>query len=194
VARLDKLNKKWLKGKKNFYFRYKYKIVESKIIGTCLNVGCGEHKIKGARNVDYPKVDATKLPYKNESFDTVILSDVIEHLDYFQSQLAMAEAYRVAKKKVIITVPALKCLWSKYDELLGHYRRYDKTTNSLLFILNNIKPKYTYLFGVLFPLFYIRKFTTGKTPTFPDWVDNILYWLSHIRLPFGSTLLMEIEQ
>jgi len=193
---MDELNKKWLKGKRNFYFRYKYKVVESKIVGRCLNVGCGEHKIKGATNVDYPTVDASKLPYKNNSFDTVILSDVIEHLDYFKSQTAVAEACRVAKKKVLITIPAMKSLWSKYDDLLGHYRRYKKDDFVMMFFLypREWKMKYTYLFGLLYPLFFIRRWTSGKTPVTPNWIDNILFWCSHIRLPFGSTLFVEITK
>lgn len=192
---MDKLNKKWLKGNRNFYFRYKYKVIESKIVGSCLNVGCGEHKIKGARNVDYPSVDATSLPCGNNSWDTVILSDVLEHLNYFDAQLALFEAYRVANKKVIITVPAMMSLWSNYDTLLGHFRRYKKGELGLYLQFNGIQSySETYMFGLLYPLFYIRKFTSGKTPILPKWIDWCLYQLSKIKLPWGSTLLVEIDK
>jgi len=47
-----------------------------------------------------------KLPFKNESFDTIICSEVLEHLD--KDYMAISELYRVLKKggKVIITVPS----------------------------------------------------------------------------------------
>jgi hypothetical protein len=197
---MDTLNKKWLKGKRNFYFRYKYEVVEGLIEGTCLNVGCGEHKIKGAKNVDYPSVDATRLPYKDKSFDTVILSDVIEHIDIYGSIQAVQEAFRVCNKKVIITVPADWKLWSKYDVELGHFRRYDKLYFDFIVPGLQIKEdkfllvRQTYLFGLLYPLFYLRKFTSGKTPVLPNWIDNLLYKLSKVRLNFGSTLLVELEK
>lgn len=180
---MDELNKKWLNGRQNFYFRYKYKVVEKLIEGTCLNIGCGEHIIKDAVNVDYPEVDITKLPYSDGSFDTVVVCDVLEHLSSVDGMLGFWESWRVSNKKIIITVPAMKCLWSKYDELLGHKRRYKG------FGLYG-----RYLFGALFPVFYLRKFTSGKTPVLPKWLDTIFYCLSHIRLPFGSTLLIEVKK
>ena len=50
---MDLVNKQWLDGELNFYFRYKRKIIENEIVGTCLNVGCGEHKIKGTYPISY---------------------------------------------------------------------------------------------------------------------------------------------
>jgi hypothetical protein len=185
---MDKLNQRWLNNKQNFYFRYKHKVIESLIEGTCLNVGCGGHRIADATNVDLPEVNAINLPYRKNNFDTVILADVLEHLYILERNKALEEAIRVANKKVIITLPAFQCLWSDYDEKLGHWKRFRKYEWCL--IAN--KTKQYYLFGALFPIFYLRKFTSGKTPNLPKWLDTIFYWLSHIRLPFGSTLVMEI--
>ena len=186
---MDEENKKWLDGELNFYFRYKRKIIEGLIVGSCINVGCGEHIIPNAVNIDE---NATKLPYKDNSFDTVVLSDVIEHIKNWED--AVKEALRTAKKKVIITVPAYKFLWSDYDKFLGHYRRYSKKDIDGYFKRNNLSLKYNvkFLFGMLTPLYYIRKFTSGETPNLPKTIDNFLYYLSHIRLPFGPTLLLEV--
>lgn len=189
---MDEINKAWLGGELNFYFRYKRKIIERKIIGTCLNVGCGGHLIKGAKNID-KEVDACKLPYKENSYDTVILSDVIEHVKDWEK--ALNEAIRVARKKVIVTVPAHNWLWSDYDAALGHYRRYCKADFGR-FLKNNSKINYriSYLFGPTLPLLLIRKLTSGKTPNLPRIIDNLLYGLSHINLPFGSTIMLEINK
>lgn len=190
---LDEVNKEWLGGELNFYFKYKRKIIEKKIKGSCLNVGCGGHLITHAKNVDYPEVDACKIPYKNNSYDTVVMSDVIEHIEDWKK--ALSEAIRVARKKVIITVPAYRWLWSDYDKFLGHYRRYHRKDFDR-FLKNNseISYKISYLFGALIPFLFIRKYTSGKTPNMPRILDNFFYGLAHIKLPFGSTLLLEIKK
>ncbi|MDD5133565.1 MAG: methyltransferase domain-containing protein [Candidatus Nanoarchaeia archaeon] len=188
---MDEVNKEWLQGRLNFYFKYKRKIVEGLIEGKCLNVGCGGHLIKNAVNIDK---DATKLPYKDNSFDTVILSDVIEHIEDWQK--ALTESIRVSSKKVIITVPAYQWLWSNYDKSLGHYRRYSSKDIKEFFKKNNVNCDYRikFLFGPLLPLYYIRKFTSGKTPDLSSSVNSLFYGISHIRLPFGPTMLVEIKK
>lgn len=187
---MDQVNKKWLKGRLNFYFRYKRKVIEQLIEGSCLNVGCGEHIITRAVNIDE---GATNLPYKDSSFDTVILSDVIEHIKDWKK--AVDESIRVSRKKVIITVPAYMWLWSDYDKSLGHYRRYSRRDFDEFFKnKNSVGHEISYLFGATLPLIWLRKFTTGKTPNLPSFVDSIFYAASHLKLPFGSTLLLEIRK
>ncbi len=44
-----------------------------------------------------------KLPFSDRSFDTVVCSEVLEHLD--EPDRAMAELKRVARNAVVITVP-----------------------------------------------------------------------------------------
>jgi len=187
---MDKVNKAWLKGDINFYFRYKRKILEKMIEGSCLNVGCGDHLINNATNIDE---NATALPYKDNSYNTIILSDVIEHIEDWEK--AVHEAIRVSNKKVILTVPAYKWLWSNYDKELGHYRRYHKKDIvNFLKKYPDLKYKVGYLFGPLLPLVWMRKFSSGKTPNLPKFVDKMFYGLSHIKLPFGSTLMIEIKK
>ncbi|MFC1685701.1 methyltransferase domain-containing protein [Nanoarchaeota archaeon] len=189
---MDKVNINWLEGKSNFYFRYKREIIEKLIKGSCLNVGCGTHMIPNAVNIDE---GATDLPYENNSFDTVILSDVIEHIEDWEK--ALLESIRVSKRKVIITVPAYKWLWSDYDKSLGHYRRYHSRDIRKFFKKNrnlHIKYKIKFLFGALIPLYLIRTFTSGKTPNLPGLINQMLYLLSHLKLPFGPTMLVEIRK
>lgn len=47
--------------------------------------------------------DSVNLPFKNESFDTVIAFEVLEHLKEVDS--AIKEFYRVCKKNIIVSVP-----------------------------------------------------------------------------------------
>jgi ubiquinone/menaquinone biosynthesis C-methylase UbiE len=50
--------------------------------------------------------DATSLPYPDMSFDTVMIPETLEHLDFpWGVQLALSEACRVSRGRVLITVP-----------------------------------------------------------------------------------------
>jgi ubiquinone/menaquinone biosynthesis C-methylase UbiE len=49
--------------------------------------------------------DATCLPFRNGVFDTVLASEVIEHMDRDLGRLLLKEIERVAKKVVIVTTP-----------------------------------------------------------------------------------------
>lgn len=70
--------------------------------------------------------DCTKLPFKNNYFDYVIASDVLEHIK--DDLGTVKEWVRVLKKKgkIIIFVPAFMSLWSGHDEVNHHFRRYSK--------------------------------------------------------------------
>ena len=72
------------------------------------------------------KVDALKLPFQNETFDVILILDVIEHIK--DDEAFLIEAKRVLKKggKIIITAPALQFIWSKHDTGQGHQRRYTR--------------------------------------------------------------------
>lgn len=51
-------------------------------------------------------VDATKgLPYTECSFDIVLLSEVLEHISWDNVDSLVRESIRVARKKVLITLP-----------------------------------------------------------------------------------------
>ena len=50
------------------------------------------------------------LPFKNKSFDTVLLPDILEHVDYANAEKILKESKRVAKK-VLISVPTPTGKW-----------------------------------------------------------------------------------
>lgn len=175
---MDKLHEELLGGELNFYFRYKRTLIESKIEGTCLNVGCGSHKIEGATNIDE---GLPRLPYADESFDTVVCSDVLEHIGPHRQ--ALAELVRVAKRKIIITVPAYRWLLSEFDDLVGHKRRYVASD------FTGFQTQYIFWFCV--PILFLRKVLHLQHRLLPKWVEEIFYQASKIHLPFGTTVLAE---
>jgi SAM-dependent methyltransferase len=64
------------------------------------------------------------MPFSSESFDFVLATDVIEHVQ--DDVAALNEICRVMRPGgyVLITVPAFQTLWGLQDEVALHYRRY----------------------------------------------------------------------
>jgi SAM-dependent methyltransferase len=75
-----------------------------------------------------PCVDASAeaLPFADGSFDLVVATDVIEHID--DDRAALAELRRVAAPggRLLLTVPAYMWLWSQHDDSHHHKRRYTR--------------------------------------------------------------------
>ena len=69
--------------------------------------------------------DATTLPFFRD-FELASLFDVIEHLDDDVGALRQAATVLKPHGCVVVTVPAGQRLWTKYDEVIGHKRRYDR--------------------------------------------------------------------
>lgn len=74
--------------------------LKRKIVGVDLNFEEPEFPL-----LEQVRASATKLPFPDKNFDTVILSDVLEHLPKNKRKLALKEAVRVAKKTLIISGP-----------------------------------------------------------------------------------------
>src|SRR5690349_12922370 len=68
---------------------------------------------RGLRNI--VKMDVTKMKYEDNSFDLIIASDVLEHVE--NEQQALKEIHRILKEDglFIIMVPALNLLWGEHD-------------------------------------------------------------------------------
>jgi len=71
------------------------------------------------------------LQYENK-FDSVIASEVIEHIQ--DDSKALKTIFRILKPSgvLVLTVPAFNFLYSNHDKKIGHFRRYSKKS------LNNI--------------------------------------------------------
>ncbi|HOO89394.1 MAG TPA: class I SAM-dependent methyltransferase [Syntrophales bacterium] len=79
------------------------------------------------------RADATKLPFKDNSFDVVICSEVLEHIP--ENRAAIAELVRVLRegKKLVVSVPRFlpeRICWALssayHNEPGGHIRIYKK--------------------------------------------------------------------
>lgn len=86
-----------------------------------------------------------------ESVETVLLLDVIEHIEdevtFLKSVLPSFPNCRC----VIVTVPARPEAWSNYDDYYGHFRRYTRETLNAALAKAGIAPQRTrYFFRTLY--------------------------------------------
>ena len=68
--------------------------------------------------------DVCAMPFEDESFDLVLATDIVEHVD--DDIRAVQEIARVLAPggTVLITVPAFESLWGLQDKVAQHKRRY----------------------------------------------------------------------
>ena len=73
--------------------------------------------------------DAQKIPFKSNSFDFVLCSEVLEHVPDWEE--ALKELKRISRKKIMITIPLEKSLlWGSFSIVApmrtrGHLHRLD---------------------------------------------------------------------
>lgn len=94
--------------------------------------------------------------------DIILLADVLEHIEE-SNKFLMELKTKFSSSKLLITVPAMQFLFSKHDEFLGHFRRYNKNT-----ITREITPFYKikkmhYMFFSLLIFRIFQKLFFSKT-------------------------------
>jgi SAM-dependent methyltransferase len=106
--------------------------------------------------------EETGLP--EAAFDLVLCLDVLEHLQ--DDDAALAECRRITARggHAIITVPAVRALWSRHDEGLMHLRRYEKAAFSRICRRAGFRIKFCSYFNTLLflPAAMIRLIAPGR--------------------------------
>jgi SAM-dependent methyltransferase len=71
------------------------------------------------------RASITALPFAAAAFELVCALDILEHVD--RDDTALAELVRVLMPGgvLVISTPLHAARWSRFDELVGHRRRYD---------------------------------------------------------------------
>ncbi len=103
------------------------------------------------------QVNATQLPFRN-CFDVIGLFDMLEHAD--DDGQVLRECWKAlgTQGRLMLTVPAFRALWSPFDELSCHKRRYTrpelvKKLADAGFIIDRL----SYFMCVLFPVVYCAR-------------------------------------
>ena len=103
----------------------------------------------GVDQLDLAHPNFDKIYRKHlEQYDTVFALNVLEHIQ--DDQLAISNCKKLLKKSgiLIILVPSYQKLYNKFDQGLGHFRRYNKTTLSNLFTVNDFNIIHSQYFNV----------------------------------------------
>jgi len=189
--------------------------------GKVLDLGCGKGYIGNSLSGDVvfgeinPKefkdlesskktvLNALKLPFKSCSFDYVVCSDMLEHIE--DDVGVLEEINRVLKKegKAIIMVPAYRRLFGHHDIIMDHKRRYDKKDFEAK--IGNFEVNYSrYICSLMFlPFLFNQRFVKsektyfGKSkiePKIAPLLDFVSWLESKIKLPFGIGLFFVLEK
>jgi|TARA_B100002003_G_scaffold240145_1_gene260361 ubiquinone/menaquinone biosynthesis C-methylase UbiE len=162
-------------------------------------------KSRGIKNVTCQ--DATKTTFKDNTFDTLVSSDVVQNIP--DDSKALKEWHRIAKKggRLILFTDAYQWLWSKHDESAHALRRY-----SLSQLKRKVKragwtiEKSSYWNMMLLPPIAIVRFLKnlannkeGDDLDLPPRILNrlITAWmktenslLTHLNAPFGVNVMI----
>jgi SAM-dependent methyltransferase len=150
--------------------------------------------------------NCTNIPLPSDAFDAVTALDVLEHIpDDIQ---AAKELTRILAPNgtLVVTVPAMMCLWSDWDVSLHHQRRYSKRTLLGLFESLPVTVKHcSYINVPVAPLVWAarkaRKFGIGTSSRAEDQIPPKLLnaallstfvglGCSRFNFPFGVGLLL----
>lgn len=64
----------------------------------------------------------------DESFDTVLYIDVLEHIESDRDEIARAAAHLNPGGYLVALAPSHNWLYSPFDQAIGHFRRYDSAS------------------------------------------------------------------
>lgn len=57
------------------------------------------------RSAEFHVADARNLSFPAYSYDTVLLAEILEHIEYDDVKVVLSEACRIAREQLIITIP-----------------------------------------------------------------------------------------
>ena len=153
--------------------------------------------------------DLNELPFRRESFDTVLLMDVIEHLEDDVAFLKKASEICTPGGQLVIAVPAFQLLWSQHDETFQHHRRYSARQLRAVISAAGLEPeRTTYTNSLLFPVALVWRLLSYRLGVerfapkhdfwpIPRWLNSVLtgiyhveaWLLSHVNLPLGVSVV-----
>ena len=149
------------------------------------------------------------LKIKKNFYDLILIADVIEHVRQPKNLLRNLKKFLKKDGRILITVPAYQFLFSKKDEALGHYRRYNKKIlkNELTeFNIEKISHFNTLLCIPIIIMTLLNKFLKRdyikQVETTPNFFINKLcfiifaaekYFIKYLNLPFGISIYILVK-
>lgn len=179
------------------------------VAGCDLNLNALEMAIKSRSPLYFYNVHQKHEEFR-ESFSTIFLMDVLEHIEDPVAFLNSVSFHLKKSGRLIINVPAFQSLCSQYDEVAGHIKRYNipdikKELHAAGFRIESA----SYWGMSLIPLLMIRRFIlrfyqkdqvikVGFQPVSPL-IDSVLRYIMRIEYaifsqPPAGTSLMVVAQ
>ncbi|MSP53881.1 MAG: class I SAM-dependent methyltransferase [Gammaproteobacteria bacterium] len=152
-----------------------------------------------------------EVPYQENFFNLITALDVVEHVEEDIKSLIALRARLCSGGKAIITVPAYMFLWSAFDEINEHKRRYtlSELKEKLLQAGFTIE-KISYYNTLLFPIVYVVRVLNNifnrdgsSDVDMPSQPMNFIlkkifgvekYMLRFFNLPFGVSILAVVKK
>lgn len=151
------------------------------------------------------------VPFEDAFFDLIVALDVIEHVDEDVLALKTIKTKLKTGGKAIITVPAYMFLWSKFDEINEHKRRYTVPDLKNKLEISGLKiRKISYYNTFLFPVVYLvrninklLKRNAENEVAMPSRnINNLLKKifsfesgiLNKMNMPFGVSIIAIVEK
>ena len=164
---------------------------------------------RGLKSID--QLDIEKRHPRINNFDVVTILDVIEHIK--NDSLAIKNITKSLKINgiLILSTPAFTFLWSYWDKVAGHYRRYDSKTLGKLIKDSGLKIEFLRYTNIsIFPIAVLVRFIKQNLKfknigdhdsdfiKVPDFINSMLYYLlkfemfisTMIFIPFGLSLIV----
>ncbi len=144
-------------------------------------------------------------PEFTQGVETLLLLDVLEHLERPQDLLTQCLEELPSLKTLIITLPARKEAWTEFDDLGGHFLRYDrKSVEQLLALSGSVASRFSYFFHSLYWMIMFSKLLgirrhVGNAPVHRKWLHKLLTWIFYLENKFvpgrvcGSSILAVIR-
>lgn len=159
---------------------------------------------EGSSDINFGFGDIEKGEYffKNKSFNSIVCLNVLEHIN--NDNRALLNIYRLLKKggSAIILVPAGKLLYSKYDKLLGHFRRYNdwelkKKAKKAGFEVSEVR--YLNWWGAIGWFVFLKILRKSEFPEKEVGIFDILgkyfLWIEkYLKIPFGLSVLIILKK
>lgn len=162
------------------------------------------------KNVSIKNVDIFSKKIMNElgAFDTIIFSNVLEHIKADHSALRYCYKYlRNSTSKLILLVPAHQFIYGTLDKEVGHYKRYNKKMVKELAAKTNFDIKDIYYFNFVGAIgwFINYKILKRKETNQDDSnlqvnffdrfiVKPVKFIETYVRPPFGISLIAIMEK
>lgn len=137
-----------------------------------------------------------------KKYDTVILINVLEHIEDDLALLRTAHETLYQGGTLIIFVPALTRLYSSFDKAVGHHRRYERPALEQLFLkagFEVVKSQYMDLLGVL-PWYFLnvlcgsQSLNPGLAHLYDKAFVPMTRWIEGIYPPIAGKNLLVVGQ